>query len=63
MSFSRSFPLVGFPGSDTQCPPVISYPADEPCPGPLPSSDLFNHACDLGLFSYPDVFFVLVCDV
>ena len=39
-----------------QCPSVISYSTDVPCPGPLPSSDLFNHACDLGLFSYPDVF-------
>ena len=35
-----------------------------PCLGPLASSDLFNHVCDLGLFSYPDVCFsVLVCDV
>ena len=49
---------------DTQCPSVISYPADVPCPGPLPSSDLFNHVWDLGLFSYPDVCFsVPVCDV
>ena len=40
-----------------QCPSVISYPADVPCPGPLPSSDLFNHVCDLCLFSYPDVCF------
>ena len=37
---------------------VISYPADVPCPGPLPSSDLFSHVCDLGLFSYPDVCFL-----
>ena len=29
-----------------------------PCPGPLSSSDLFNHVCDLGLFSYSDVFFL-----
>jgi len=44
------------------CPLVILYPADVPCPGPLPSSDLFNHACDVWLFSYPDVCFsVLVC--
>ena len=41
--------------SSTQCPSVISYPADAPCPGPLPSSDLFNHVCDLCLFSYSDV--------
>ena len=40
------------------CPSVISYPADVPCPGPLPSSDLFNHVCDLGLFSYPYVCFL-----
>ena len=46
-----------FPGSDTQCPSVISYPADVPCPGPLPSSDLFNHVCDLGLFSFSEVCF------
>ena len=25
---------------------------------PFPSSDLFNHICDLGLFSYPDGFFL-----
>ena len=37
------------------CPSVISYSTDVPCPGSLPSSDLFNHAYDLGLFSYPDV--------
>ena len=47
------FPFVGFPGGDTQCPSVISYPAGVPCPGPLPSSDLFNHVCDLCLFSDP----------
>ena len=47
-----------------QCPSVIWYPADVPCPGPLPSSDLFNHVYDLGLFSYPDVCFsVPVSDV
>ena len=28
-----------------------------PCPGPLLSSDLFKLACDLCLFSYPDVCF------
>ena len=33
----------------SRCPSVILYPADVPCPGPLPSSDLFNHVCDLGL--------------
>ena len=54
-------PFVGFPGGDTS---VISYPVDVPCPGPILSSDLFNHACDLCLFSYPDVCFsVPVCDV
>ena len=26
-----------------QCPSVISYSADVPCPGPLRSYDLFNH--------------------
>ena len=35
-SSSRSFPFVGFPGDDTQCPSFISYPADVPCPRPLP---------------------------
>ena len=40
-----------------QCPSVISYPADVPCPGSLPSSDLFNHVCDVCLFPYPDVCF------
>ena len=55
---------VGFPGCDTQCPSVISYPADVPCPGSLPSSDLFNHVCDLCLFSYQHVCFsVPVYDV
>ena len=29
--------------SDTQCPSVMLYPADMPCSGPVPSSDLFNH--------------------
>ena len=53
-----------FPGGDTQCPSVTSYPADVPCAGPFPFSDLFNHVCDLGLFSYPNVCFsVPVCDV
>ncbi len=47
-----------------QCPSIISYSADVPCPGPLPASDLFNHVCNLCVFSYPDVLFgVLVCDV
>ena len=47
-----------------QCPSVISYPADVPCPGPLLSSDLFNYVCDLYIFSYPDVCFsVQECDV
>ena len=33
-----------------RCPTVTSYPADVPCPCPLdPSSDLFNHVCDLCL--------------
>ena len=41
-----------------QCPSVISYPADVLCPVPLPFSDLFNHVCDRGLFSYPDVCFL-----
>ena len=59
---SRSFPFVGFPSGDTQCPSVILYCADVPCQGPLPSSELFNHICDLCLFSYPD-FFVPVCNV
>ena len=31
-SSSGSFPFVGFPGGDAQCPSVISYPADVPCP-------------------------------
>ena len=51
---SRSFTFIGFPDGDTQCPSVISYPADVPCPGPLSSSGFFNHVCDLCLFSYPD---------
>ena len=45
-----------------QCSSVIPYPANVPCPGPLPSSDLFNHMCDFGLFSFPHVSFsVHVC--
>ena len=32
-----------------QCPSVIPYPATVPCPGPLPSSDLFNHMCVFSL--------------
>ena len=47
-----------------QCPSVISYAADVPCPGPLPSFDVFKHVYDLRLFSYPGVCFsVPVCDV
>ena len=45
-----SFPFERFPGGDKHCPSIISYPADVPCPGPLPSSDLSNHVCDLCLF-------------
>ena len=41
-------------GGDMHCSSVISYPADVPCPGPLSSSNLFNHVCDLSLSSYPD---------
>ena len=55
---SRYFPFIGCSGGDTQCPSVISYPADVTCPGPLPSTDLFNHACDLYIFYYPDVWFL-----
>ena len=40
-----------------QCPSVILYSADMSCPGPLPSSDLFNHVCDFCLFSFPDLCF------
>ena len=39
-SSSMSFPFVGFPCGDTQCPLVISYPADMPCPGPLPTCSI-----------------------
>ena len=39
-------------------PSVIPYPAYVPCPGSLKSSDLFNHVCDLCLFSYPHFFFL-----
>ena len=47
-----------------QSPSAILYPADVPCPGPLPSSGLFNRVCDLCLFPYPDVCSsVSVCDV
>ena len=47
-----------------QCPSVISYSADMPCPDPLLPSDLFNHVCDLCIFSYADVCFsVVICDV
>ena len=60
-SSSRSFPFVGFPGGDTQCPSIISYHADVPCPGPLPSYNLFNHVCDLCLFSYSDACLCLWC--
>ena len=45
-----SFPFERFPGGDKHCPSIISYPADVPCPGPLPSSDLSNHVCDFSLF-------------
>ena len=49
---------------DTQCPSVILYRGDVPCPGSLPYSDVLNHVCDLYLFSYPDVYFsVPVCNV
>ena len=40
-----------------QCPSVILYLADMPCPHPLPSSDLFNHVLSC-LFSYPNVCFL-----
>ena len=56
-SSSMYFPFVWFPSGDTQYLSVIPYSADVPCPGPLPSSDLFNHACDICLFSYPDACF------
>ena len=56
-SSCRSFPFVVFPGGDTQCPSVILYHAGVPSPDSLPSSDLFNHVRELGLFSYPDVCF------
>ena len=45
---------MGFPHGDTQCPSVNFYPVDVRCPGPIPSSDLFNRVCDLCLFSKPD---------
>ena len=34
-----------------------------PCPDPRSSSDLFNHVCDLCLFSYPDVVFMFRYEV
>ena len=37
---------------------IIPYPADVPCQGPLPSSDLFNHIYDHCLFSYTYVCFL-----
>ena len=40
------------------CPLITSYHAYMLCPGPLLSSDLFNHICDLCVFSYPDVCFL-----
>ena len=40
-----------------QCPSVISYHADVPCPGPVSCHNLFSHVCDLCLFSYP----IFVC--
>ena len=51
-SSSRSFPSVWFPGGDTLCPSVILYHTDVPCPGPHPSSNCFNHICELCLFSF-----------
>ena len=57
-SSTRSFPFVGFPGGDTQSPSFILYPANVPCPGPLPSSDLFNHVCNL-VFSLTQMFVFL----
>ena len=30
-----------------QCPPIISNSADVPCQRQLPSSNLFNHLCDV----------------
>ena len=32
-----------------------------PCPGPLPSSDLFTHVSDLCLFSYPSLLYDIMC--
>ena len=32
-TFLLVFSFVGFPGGDTQCPLVVSYPADVPWPG------------------------------
>ena len=31
-----------------------------PCPGPLPSSHLFNHVCDLCLFFYTNVLYIYI---
>ena len=43
---------------------TIGYPADVPCPGPLPSSDLFHHVCELCLLSYLDICFsVPICNI
>ena len=50
--------------ADMQCPSVISFVAEVPCPRPLPSSDLFSHVCDLCLCSFPDAgFSIPVYDV
>ena len=35
-----------------QCVSVISYLAAVPCPGPLPSSDLFKNVCDFYFFKH-----------
>ena len=50
--------FVKFPGGDTRCPSVISYPADVPCPGPLPASGLVTSVCDL-VFSLSQMFVFL----
>ena len=52
---SRYLPFIGCPSGDTPCPSVTSYPVDVLCLGPLPSSHLFNHVCDLWFFSNTDV--------
>ena len=41
-------------GGDTQCPSVISYPVDVPCPGPLLSCSIMSVTF---VFSYPVVCF------